>query len=729
MKRKEEYMDAKGRIEWIDFAKGIAMLCVILGHLGSDLANRVVFGFHLTVFFLLGGYTLKPAGFGGEFLATQFRKLMVPYFYTCLFVLLFDVANSVLIDKDASILTITEIAGRDLASFFYASGSIKTFGPAQMGRYIGAIWFLPAMFFASVFVQWIINRVKDPKKQYAVLLLASVESYLLSKFIWLPFSIQPGIMCAFLLLAGRDIRRYEIIKKMKAGHCLLLSAIAVFGICGEYTRIYFVTCTLQDWIISWIVTISMSLLLMKFAQISETAMTGKENIRAGILAVMGRMRLVGAVVVYIGRNSLFYLCVHLLEMNTMFYYQDWLLAKMGIAEGFYTGAKFGLKLVMITMIVKGVQILRRTEGYARQRESQVLSSVYQSGGGRVGYNKNRDVAVDIEKGILMIAMLAGHVTINPGLRRIIYSFHLAAFVVLSGYFYRKGRGLKNTLRGLFRTFLIPYGIFCAVHFAISWTGNPEHGVLYYMKQYLFGMSFSKNLWQDVPSVGPVYFILLLLLVWLFYYGTDQALCYAAKKRKAKTGKWEAVLYRMLAAIGLSVVGMYLGKAGWWLPWSADAALYCVLFYWAGIQLKEYHIPERCSDNPYLYFFLAPVWAYAIYEGNMSIAGRDYAPYGIIIAGALSAVLLLYMLSRYLRDHWSPYIVWFLALTGESSVCILLIHTLFNRRIGDFYTRWFHPEYIYHMVASNGTQILIGIMIWMLIKIYKRKDRKVFRKTA
>ena len=54
---------------------------------------------------------------------------------------------------------------------------------------------------------------------------------------------------------------------------------------------------------------------------------------------------------------------------------------MGIAEGFYTGAKFGLKLVMITMIVKGVQILRRTEGYARQRESQVLSSVYQSGGG------------------------------------------------------------------------------------------------------------------------------------------------------------------------------------------------------------------------------------------------------------------------------------------------------------------------------------------------------------
>ncbi len=382
MEKNQEYIDIKGRIGWIDFSKGIGMLCIILGHLGSDSANRVVFGFHLTVFFLLGGYNLKPAGFDGRFLTKQFKRLMLPYFYTCFFVLLFDVINVVLINKDASILTITEIAGRDLASFFFASGSIKVFGSVQMGRYIGAVWFLPAMFFASVFVQWTINRVENPKKQYAILLLASMESYLLSKFIWLPFSIQPGIMCAFLLLAGRDIKKYEIMKKIKASHCLLLLAVAVFGICGEYTRIYFVTCTLQDLFISWIVTVSMSLLLMKLAQAAEWAVMQEEHICFYSLSVGRWTRLMRAGILYIGRNSLLYLCVHLLEMNTMFYYQDWLLSKLGIPDRFYIGAKFGLKLVMITLAVWGIQIFQRFSGrHRRPGESLTLPAAYQDPGG------------------------------------------------------------------------------------------------------------------------------------------------------------------------------------------------------------------------------------------------------------------------------------------------------------------------------------------------------------
>ncbi len=717
MEEEREHMDVKGRIAWIDLAKGIAMLCVILGHLGSDTANRVVFGFHLTVFFLLSGYTLKPALFDGRFLSKQFKKLMAPYFYTCLSVLLFDVVNAVFIQEDASILTITEIAGRDLASFFYASGSIKTFGPVQMGRYIGAIWFLPAMFFASVLVQWILNRVQDPKKQYAILLLLSMESYLLSKFIWLPFSIQPGIMCAFLLLAGRDIRKYEIMEKIKAGHCLLLSAITVAGICGGYTRIYFVTCTLQDWVISWIVTISMSLLLMKFVRITERAVMGKEDIRGIGLAVVKWMRLMRAGGLYVGQNSLLYLCVHLFEMNTMSYYQDWLLGRLGVPEGFYTEAKFVLKLAMITMVVWCIRILRRfSGGYAGQRASVALFAACRESRGGV-----RDGNVDVERGILMIAMLAGHATIDPGLRKIIYSFHMPAFVMLSGYFYQKERGMKDTLKRLFGTCLIPYGVFCSLHFALSWAGGLENGVFHYIRQYLSGISFSKNCWQDIPSVGPVYFILLLLLVRLFYCLLDKACCYMEKRAEGRIGERETDLYRMLAVFGLSAAGMYLGKAGWWLPWSADAALYCVLFYWAGVRLKEHNILEWCSANPYVYFFLAPVWAYAVYAGDMSIAGRSYEPYGIVAAGALAASALLYMLSRHLRDRWNPYIISFLALTGESSVYILIIHTLFNRWIGEFYTRWFHPGYIYHLIASNGTQILFGVMAGLLISGIRKKE--------
>lgn len=47
------------RIQWVDVAKGICMLSVIAGHLGVQKLDRIVFSYHLTVFFLLSGYTMK----------------------------------------------------------------------------------------------------------------------------------------------------------------------------------------------------------------------------------------------------------------------------------------------------------------------------------------------------------------------------------------------------------------------------------------------------------------------------------------------------------------------------------------------------------------------------------------------------------------------------------------------------------------------------------------------
>ena len=40
------------RLQYIDIAKGIAMICIILGHMGNANINRVVFTFHVPIFFL-----------------------------------------------------------------------------------------------------------------------------------------------------------------------------------------------------------------------------------------------------------------------------------------------------------------------------------------------------------------------------------------------------------------------------------------------------------------------------------------------------------------------------------------------------------------------------------------------------------------------------------------------------------------------------------------------------
>lgn len=41
------------RLQYIDIAKGIAMICIILGHLGNASINRIVFTFHVPIFSLL----------------------------------------------------------------------------------------------------------------------------------------------------------------------------------------------------------------------------------------------------------------------------------------------------------------------------------------------------------------------------------------------------------------------------------------------------------------------------------------------------------------------------------------------------------------------------------------------------------------------------------------------------------------------------------------------------
>lgn len=52
------------RIAWVDVAKGIAILLVIIGHtvnFGSATRN-FIFSFHMPLFFILSGYTFKLAG-------------------------------------------------------------------------------------------------------------------------------------------------------------------------------------------------------------------------------------------------------------------------------------------------------------------------------------------------------------------------------------------------------------------------------------------------------------------------------------------------------------------------------------------------------------------------------------------------------------------------------------------------------------------------------------------
>lgn len=86
---------ARTRVAWIDFAKGIAVLLVVIGHVIPGLLNAGlisadhplnlvaawIYAFHMPVFFFLAGmFALRSAQRTvGEFLADKFRVIVYPY--------------------------------------------------------------------------------------------------------------------------------------------------------------------------------------------------------------------------------------------------------------------------------------------------------------------------------------------------------------------------------------------------------------------------------------------------------------------------------------------------------------------------------------------------------------------------------------------------------------------------------------------------------------------------
>ena len=59
------------------------MISIIIGHLGEPSINRVVFTFHVPVFFFITGYFLSDRKSIKDFIKNKARTLLVPYALTC----------------------------------------------------------------------------------------------------------------------------------------------------------------------------------------------------------------------------------------------------------------------------------------------------------------------------------------------------------------------------------------------------------------------------------------------------------------------------------------------------------------------------------------------------------------------------------------------------------------------------------------------------------------------
>lgn len=171
------------------------MICIVLGHLGNATINRVVFTFHVPIFFFITGYFIRENGSMKDFIKDKARKLLIPYACTCFaIIVLAIIKNKILFDGSALKSTALE--------WLYASiyGAGDNYQDPFYIKGIGAIWFLWATFWGSIFLRFSL-KMKMKTRMAFIFILFWIGQWT-RRFFWFPFSIQAGCCALFFMYLG-----------------------------------------------------------------------------------------------------------------------------------------------------------------------------------------------------------------------------------------------------------------------------------------------------------------------------------------------------------------------------------------------------------------------------------------------------------------------------------------------------------------------------------------------
>lgn len=219
------------RITWIDFAKGFAIISVVLGHaLDDDFSLcKLIYIFHMPFFFILAGYLLNLDKWGGaknfkNFLTKLFKRLLVPYYLANI---LFFPIWFVVCHELGYLNYFWEWCTYKPLNFF-----TEIFIGDGTNLVLGQLWFLPTLFLTQIILIFFYNHlIKIGAKIFLfAVAIVSCVGFVIKNFFLLPIGLDIAFAMQIFLLAGILIRRHKVLDKMDFKLCgaLILILLGVF---------------------------------------------------------------------------------------------------------------------------------------------------------------------------------------------------------------------------------------------------------------------------------------------------------------------------------------------------------------------------------------------------------------------------------------------------------------------------------------------------------------------
>lgn len=210
--------DLNKKVEWINIARGLGILFVIIGHVQTpEYIKSIIYSFHMPLFFFLSGYVFNTVKYVSalSFVVSRFRKLIIPYFvFSFITIAIFKIWDQQLLGQ--------KINSLDILTGFLFSTSDKILVNAPL-------WFLTCLFVVQIAFYFV---VRITSRNLVVLIILSVSSllgYLYSKseLAHIPWNVDVALTAVAFFGVGYLLKGKQIEIKNKFEWFSLFSLLCV----------------------------------------------------------------------------------------------------------------------------------------------------------------------------------------------------------------------------------------------------------------------------------------------------------------------------------------------------------------------------------------------------------------------------------------------------------------------------------------------------------------------
>lgn len=276
------------RDDTFDVMKGIGIIAMIIGHCQVPrIIGDVIFAWHMPLFFIISGYFYKPSPIK-EYTKKNFRALVVPYLITATLMFLFS-SLKFYFDEEADII-------HPFIGIFVASGST---GLPMLGDYfVGAIWFLLAMFWCRVIYNIISEKTSQQISGIIIITIGFLSTYIGTK-IFIPTDFLQGLSAMVFFYVGHIFRKHDLFHVRPNRMIITLGVLTIIA--------SLITCN-KDY------SISMARCYYGYYPINVVAACFCTYLLYHIVSC-GKNSLLNKFMTYLGKMSMLILCVHNIDAN------------------------------------------------------------------------------------------------------------------------------------------------------------------------------------------------------------------------------------------------------------------------------------------------------------------------------------------------------------------------------------------------------------------------------